>query len=357
MNISLGKIIMSAVFLTFITPQVIFAQTSNNAGNTNTTNTTSAPPRAILIDETTLQPVQVNTNNQAGAALDGTGTSGSASISSKTAASSLGTCVGASGITSFVQTQIGSLVGSIASSEVPTADNAVRGKETGTLTSGYISWDSLGYCAINSIIEAIGAATVNWINSGFQGNPVFVDNPEQFFADIADIEAGRFLNDISNGFLCTPIKDIVRVNLATQYNKSINPSKGQCTFSGVAGNLDQFVSGETFSWQDWFSYTQNPSNNPFGATIYGSIELDQRLAQSLGTQTKLLDWGRGFLSFEDPETGKVKSPGAVIEGQINQRLFNGESRINIADEFDEVVTALVNQLVKVAINEVTSSGN
>jgi hypothetical protein len=346
MNASFNKIIFSSVLLFVCIPSFVFAQSPQPQ--------TQAPPRAITIDQTTLQPVpvQINTNNQAGNSLYGSNQSAGMSLDASQTAATMGTCLGTSGVTNFIKTSIAGLVGSIVTLEVPTADNSLRGKEVGTLGTAYISWDSLGYCAINSIIEALGAATVAWINSGFQGNPVFVDNPTQFFADIADIEAGGFLNEISNGFLCSPIRNIVRLNLANQYNNQIG-MQGQCTFTSVSGNMEQFLSGDTFSWADWISYTQTPYNNPFGATIYGSIELDQRIAQSLGVQSTLLDWGRGFLSFKDPETGKISSPGAVIEGQINQRLFNGESRLNIADEFDEIVNALVNQLIKVAINEVT----
>ncbi len=72
-------------------------------------------------------------------------------------------------------------------------------------------------------------------------------------------------------------------------------------------------------------------------------------------QSTLLGWGRGFLSHTDPATGKITSPGSVIEGQVNQRLFSGESRIQIADEFDEVVNALVNSLIKIAIHEATQN--
>ena len=69
-----------------------------------------------------------------------------------------------------------------------------------------------------------------------------------------------------------------------------------------------------------------------------------------------MDWGRGFLSFKDPETGEITSPGTIIEKQVNQRLGSGERRLEIADEFDEIVNALINQLIKIALSEVTSTG-
>jgi hypothetical protein len=61
------------------------------------------------------------------------------------------------------------------------------------------------------------------------------------------------------------------------------------------------------------------------------------------------------LSSVDPTTKKITSPGSVIEKQVNERLFSGQRRLEIADEFDEVVNALVNQLVKIAVTEVTQA--
>ncbi len=349
MKHSFQKTIVALLLITVFSgiPQIISAQTTQQQ---------TPPPRAIEINETTMQPVQVNTNNQAGSALYGQQTTNGGSGN---AAGGVTGCALSGVLANLVKNQVSNLVSNMVSSavggEVPTAENQARAKDTGLL--GAITWDQIAWCAVNEIIAEIGRATIAWINSGFEGNPVFVDNPEQFFADIADIQAGNILNEISNGFLCSPIKNIVRVNLANRYNSSVAPYGPQCSFTAISGNIDQFMSGETFSWQDWYSYTQVPSNNPYGATIYGNIELDSRIAQSIGIQSKLLDWGRGFLSFTDPTTGKVSSPGAVVEGQLNQRLFSGESRLQIADEFDEIVTALVNQLVKVAISEVTGSGN
>lgn len=282
---------------------------------------------------------------------------GGASLGSALAGG-LGGCgagtLAASGIRNFISSSLGSIASN--PTLVPTNPVPVTSKEVGSLTSLGVSWDAIGFCLINSIIQYIGDSTVAWINRGFQGNPVFVDDPEQFFADVADIEAGAFLGELSNGFLCQPFELDVKLNLANSYNRSVSPysNRGQCTFSGVSGSLEQFMNGDSFSIEDWFSFSQ-PQNNPFGATLHAQAELGNRINQRVQTQTQLLDWGRGFLSFRDPDTGKITSPGSVIESQLNNRLGNSERRLLVADEFDEIVNALVNQLIKVALNEVTQS--
>lgn len=337
------KIILLCLSISFVAqPLVSYAQT---------TDITTGAPRAIIVDEDKTYQSASLQGSQADIANSGT-TGQTFGLNAQGAAGSFAVCAGAGALGNFVKEKIQEFVGGVLSpTRVPTSNIPLEGKEVGVL--GF-SWDQLGWCMINSLIESIGAATVQWINGGFQGKPVFVDDPEQFFADIADMQAGAFLNELSSGFLCSPIKNIVRVNLAHSYNSSVSPYGQQsCSFTAISGNLEQFMAGDTFSWADWNSYTQNPQNNPYGATLGGQIELDRRIAQSLGIQSTLLDWSAGILSFKDPETGKITSIGSVVQTQLNERLGSGQRRLEIADEFDEVVNALVNQLIKVAINEMT----
>lgn len=340
MNMSMFKKILATCLITVFVamPFVSFAQND-------------APPRAIIVDENRTYQSASLQNSQANQQNSNT-SSGQFGLSAGGATNSFGQCAGAGALGNFVKSQISSFVGGMTSTDVPVGDGLLRGKEVGVLG---VSWDQVGWCMVNALIESIGAATVAWINGGFQGNPVFIEDPEMFFAQIADQQAGAFLAELSNGFLCGPIQNIVRVNLAENYNSQFSPY-GSCTFSAISGNLEQFMSGQGgFNWVDWQTYTQNPQNNPFGATIAGQIELDRRISSAVGVQSTVASWGSGFLSSRDPETGKITSPGTVIEKQVNERLGSGQRRLEMADEFDEVVNALVNQLIKIAISEATQS--
>lgn len=329
------------LFAVFATPHSLFAQ------GVDVTNA----PRAIVVDENTYRPANVQANSQA------YGQTGNQQfgLNSGAVSSSFASCLASSALAGIVKSQISSVVSSALDVfRVPVNSPVIEGKETGSLATAGLSWDQMGWCLANSLVEAISASTVNWINSGFQGNPAFVEDPGQFFGDIADIQAGAFLNEITSGLACTPIQDLVRINIASSYNSSISPygDRAACTFSGVSGSLEQFISGESFSWQDWISYSQNPYNNPYGATVYSEIELAGRIRANIDIQAKILDWGAGFLSKKD-ENGRIISPGKVIENQVNERLFSGQRRLEIADEFNEVVEALVGQLIKMAVSEVT----
>lgn len=128
----------------------------------------------------------------------------------------------AAALASILTDKIANMVSSIL--EVPvdskTANNnarLVRAKETALVTIAGIpvipSMDAMGYCIANTLIQYISEATLQWIKSGFKGKPIFVENPSAFFQTIADVEAGKVLSSIGNGFLCEPFQVDVQSNL------------------------------------------------------------------------------------------------------------------------------------------------
>ena len=296
------------------------------------------------------------TSNRAGGNQTGTG-----DVTGSLVSCSIGAIVG--NVVKQAVSKIATDATSALKAEVPVGDRDLHKKEVGTtlpLTGTLIlpSWDAVGFCLVNAIIDYIGQATVEWINNGFKNpdgstGPVFVNDPQAFFAKIADEQAGQFLGEISDGLLCSPFKLDIGLNIATRANRNFR-DEAKCTFTEVSGNIENFLSGKTFSYEDFISVTQNPANNPYGAEQLATAELNARIVNARGQERTLLDWGKGFLSFKDEE-GKVTSPGAIIESQVNSRIDNPNQRLLIADEFDEIITALVNQLLKIAINEMTQS--
>jgi len=334
-------IICAILSISFSFPSYVFAEeTGGQTGQGTQTEQTS------------------QTNNSTGAA---TATAG---VAAGAASCSIGAVLGniaKQAITNAAGSAVDVVAGAL-KQQVPVENVILEKKESGTSVSvlgvtGIVvpSWDAIGFCLVNAIIDYIGQATVEWINNGFQdGGPVFVNDPKNFFMNIADEQAGQFLGEISDGLLCSPFKLDIQAGIRTRANRNFG-DESKCTFTEVSGNIENFLSGKTFSYEDFLSVTQNPANNPYGAEALATAELNARIVNAQGQEKVLLDWGKGFLSFKD-ENGKVTSPGSIIEAQVNSRLDNPNQRLLIADEFDEIITALVNQLLKIAVNEITGSG-
>ncbi len=250
---------------------------------------------------------------------------------------------------------------------------ALKNKQVGITIFGIpvpgTSWDAIAGVIVRVIIDNIVQSTVTWINNGFEGNPAFVTDPEQYFTDIADGVAGDFIAGSDLNFLCSPFQAQIRIAL----QKSITrPGRFQCTLTEVVGNIDNFVNDfSEGGWDGWFAMTQNNQNNPYGAYIDAKLELDSRVARAVGLKKEQLDWGSGFLSTSDcleyeqiggnsgseidtggSQTGEcirrgpIKTPGVVIASQLENVLGTGIRQLELADDFDTLIGALVGQLLQ-----------
>ena len=263
----------------------------------------------------------------------------------------------------------------LAQTSVPVSDSALRQKEVGITIFGYtvpgLSWDSIALVVAKHMIDKLVNSTVKWINSGFDGNPAYVNNPKQYFTDIADGMAGEFIMSSDLNLLCSPFQANIRLSLMQEYYE---PLPYQCTLSEVTDNIEGFF--DDFSqggWDAWFSMTQNPTNNPYGAYLKARVDMDSRIASAIGLKNQELDWGKGILSWKtcdgvemdgiEPGTGKptkvcynknltgpgeqkISTPGTLIESQMANVLGTGIRQLELADEFDEIVGALVTQLIQ-----------
>ncbi|MFM2357573.1 MAG: hypothetical protein RJA61_310, partial [Candidatus Parcubacteria bacterium] len=206
--------------------------------------------------------------------------------------------------------------------------------------------DNLVTVLAKTLIRQISQSTINWINSGFKGSPSFIQNPEQFFTGIADQVAGNFIESIGLGFLCEPFRLNLQLSLALQYGGQGSDTDIGCTFSDVLGNVEGFVEGDFTQggWDGWFKITQNRNGNPYGSYIQAKTALDIKIATAQGTETLKLDWGKGFQSLTD-SLGNILTPGATIEAQLSEVLGTDLRQLELADEINEIMGALVGQLI------------
>jgi len=207
----------------------------------------------------------------------------------------------------------------------------------------------------NIAVQKVVSSTIEWANSGFDGNPAYITDPKQYFTDIADGVAGEYIQGTDLGFLCSPFQANIRLSLAQQYYK---PRQFQCTLTGITGNIEDFYTDfSSGGWDSWFSMTQNPTNNPYGAYIEAKIELDSRLASAVGLEKTQFDLNQGFKNVTecletDPDTGKctkegpVKTPGSVIKSQLDRVLPSGLEKLIGVQTAEQLIVAFAQGLLQ-----------
>ena len=244
--------------------------------------------------------------------------------------------------------------------------------------------DTIAFLLINKIIERISASTVNWINSGFQGSPAYVTDPGSYFTNIGDQLAGQYIfSNPDLNFLCGPINAKIRLALTKSY---LNEPNFQCTLTDAFGDMEDFMGDfNKGGWDKFFQMTQKQQNNPLGAFLQAESQLDAQIASRQGIAKDELNWGSGFMSQkvcdsrlpdtvvpeEDwgdgtgvpaytvpggcaPGHESTQTPGSVIQDQLNKALGAGTDKLKVADEINEIISALLNQLVSQVVGGVGS---
>ncbi len=228
-------------------------------------------------------------------------------------------------------------------------------------------WDCLAWALAKMIWRKIAADIVDWINSGFNGRPAFLQNFTRFMIGIADQTAGELIQGVGLGFLCSPFQLSIRIALAQRYAQRA-PA---CTLTQVIANVENFVNDfRQGGWPSWLQITTQPNNNPYGGLLIAEATIQLRTAEATLQQKEYLSYGRGFLPKtkqvcrqasvsvvrgQAPQTTvtcieQVQTPGDVIAKQIGDVVGSTQAQYMLADEFNEIIDALMSQLLMQALN-------
>ncbi len=226
------------------------------------------------------------------------------------------------------------------------------------LATKELTFDGFAWSLVDSAVQNMLRSTTAWINSGFEGKPLYVADVSRFMMKIGDDIANEYISREGLNFLCSPFQPDIMLALDIQYRESRNHGIQQCTLADMGENIRGFLEGDFIGgggWDTWYSVTLSPQNNPYGAFINAQSVFESKTLTALDDAAKELDRNRGFLDLvqcdnkETQEGCKTVTPGAVIEQQLNETLSLGGKRLSAADEIDEMIGALLNQFVTKAL--------
>jgi hypothetical protein len=141
---------------------------------------------------------------------------------------------------------------------------------------------SIGRLIIKLMLQKVTLATIDWINNGFEGGPAFIENPGEFFHNIAKTELLNFGMEISNPQLFPFGKAWMQrqarafqARFADNARYSLNELIRQTTPYTAQEFYVDFSAG---GWDAWNFMTQIPANNPLGFQQMASTEWNMRIA-------------------------------------------------------------------------------
>ncbi|MEI6553171.1 MAG: transglycosylase SLT domain-containing protein [bacterium] len=346
---------------------------------TNTTNSSSpSDPNAFSAFTTgNSAGPSSHTSNSGGAGLK----SGSSTAST---AGNTGACIGGGMLAKLLTSSISSAMGktvknavggtTATATHVPTTNQntpeatnqeAITNAHTGSFTIGGtqvgLGYDAIAWCIVNTIIDYIVNSTIAWANSGFKGNPAFLRNPGDFFKNLADQTAAQFIREVAyetGGFdICKPFRAVIATGLAKSYSKNTNIQS--CSLTQMQQNM--MKSSYTITTPtDWMALTK-PQNNQYYSYIQAGSEMQKRIDARNNTARFDLTLNKGFLSQKKckddskPESKTnpcdTTTPGSMIADSLSHTLNIPKDRLVSAQRFDQMIDAVVNNLIKVALSK------
>ncbi|MCE9549389.1 DUF4141 domain-containing protein [Candidatus Nomurabacteria bacterium] len=157
--------------------------------------------------------------------------------------------------------------------------------------------------AARRLLAQMTQNTINWINGGFHGNPLYIENPRSFFDDIAKTEVKNMVNLFGYDSMKYPFGKEFSLNIINAYQQQLE-TNAEYSLSRVVNDptllnsyRNDFNAG---GWNVFLINTQYPQNNYIGFNMLATEELARRVRgvnQTAAQKTNnALQQGLGFLS-------------------------------------------------------------
>ncbi|HEY0964409.1 MAG TPA: hypothetical protein VGE31_01295 [Candidatus Paceibacterota bacterium] len=225
--------------------------------------------------------------------------------------------------------------------------------------------DGIAWAIAKAIVSSMLSSLINWINSGFQGRPAFLTDLGDFLLEAADRGIGEYINSLGGigSMICSPFQLDIQIALSLQYAtaREGRPT-GECTLSGIVNNIEDFYAG-TFtetSWDDWFTITSRPEKyTELGQLFEAEAGLQRRIISDQYKAETEVKLGSGFLSGKicraiegssgPTEKCTITKPGKYVQEALSFQTDSGRQSLIQADEFNELIAALLGQLANRAL--------
>jgi len=240
-----------------------------------------------------------------------------------------------------------------------TLTNTLQTISTMALEQKELVWDALFFEIAKKALQQMTNDIVQWVNSGFDGNPRFVTDLLGYLQEVSDQVAGDFIYGDELSTLCTPFQLDVRIALAEHYQEEEYGGfreQAECTLDEY-GDTEAFLSGEFTAggWGMWFEAVLNPLQTPIGAALGADAKRRELTLEKKAEEVKKLEFGDGFFSSEvctpteEGEDCTITTPGIVIKDQLSFALTVPARSLIEADEMNEVLGALFSNLAQQAV--------
>jgi hypothetical protein len=232
--------------------------------------------------------------------------------------------------------------------------------------------DGVAYAISKNLLQQVSNKTLNWINRGLDGNPLYVQDVASNLQTIRDEQLGRYLNTVqtSNPIFGNAIRSAI-----TKQVTGISDGYIGVTMNTPEGRAYQAFQ-EDFTNGGWGALL-NMKNNPIGAIFNSTNSISNQIATTQEQRVNEIQRNDGFLDMRtcveyapvldlatenamrtrfgyttntQPATPqclryKTVTPGTLISQQASNILSSPARQLEMADSINEVLGSFFDQLL------------
>ena len=186
------------------------------------------------------------------------------------------------------------------------------------------------------LLNKMTQSTIAWINSGFHGNPLYLERPESFFKDIVKFEVKALIDLYGYDSRRYPFGKDFALSTIGSYQRQLADNSAY-TLSKVISDpvlLNSYRNDfNVGGWNGFLINTQYPQNNYIGFQMMANEELARRLANNpvsnnIAKVQDTLQKGLGFLSPQTcPDNGGDNVYNKTIANQFNRPTFDANTQV------------------------------
>ncbi|MFA6514711.1 MAG: hypothetical protein WCT42_00395 [Candidatus Paceibacterota bacterium] len=229
-------------------------------------------------------------------------------------------------------------------------------------------------------LTAMTRSAVSWVNTGFSGNPLYVQNITSLTNSIERNVLEEGMNKFKNPNNAYPYGSAFSRSVISGYRSGGIFGSGNNALDNLTSDLSAFISDpvsyssgsdertalqrskdaniafsndfSTGGWDGWLAFTQRDSNNPLGFTMQAAQNLADDIAQQKNNTENELIQNDGFLSqkkctlwqVHDSTTGVIAMKWDPVEHKIKN--FTSKTKTNSFDECKEWETITPGSIIK-----------
>ena len=190
-------------------------------------------------------------------------------------------------------------LGTLAANGISKLLGGLKGVPTtnATLDNAKKCLDSAAYNVGKAMVADMTKSTLNWVNSGFAGNPLYTQDVGSYLKTIKNEKLKSFLTDVqtSNPIFGNDLRSIITQQVTGKSDGRLGKPMNTPEAQEYRSFMNDFTHG---GWDSLLGITQNPNNNPIGAYFSAIDKVSTQIDTAQNQTTDEINRNNGFLDMK-----------------------------------------------------------